>query len=132
MRFRCGGWLSGLMGLRVSCLGRPWRKLDWAASPSPGSSGLQEAATPVMDDIVWFHTSCSDIITIITLFVLALLVIVIVKFNARANPVPSQDNAQYAARGGLDGDPGADPGHHRGAVVPPAVFQLNIPPADLT
>jgi len=30
------------------------------------------------------------IITIITLFVLALLVIVVVKFNARANPVPSR------------------------------------------
>ena len=30
------------------------------------------------------------LITVITLFVLALLVIVVVKFNAKANPVPSR------------------------------------------
>ena len=35
-------------------------------------------------------TSCSIIITLITLFVLALLLIVIFKFNSRANPVPSK------------------------------------------
>ena len=35
-------------------------------------------------------TSCFVLITVITLFVLALLVIVVVKFNAKANPVPSR------------------------------------------
>ena len=43
-----------------------------------------------MDDIVWFHNFLFWLITVITLFVLALLVIVIVKFNAKANPVPSK------------------------------------------
>lgn len=51
---------------------------------------LQGSASPVMDNIVWFHNFLFVLITLITLFVLALLVIVVVKFNARANPVPSR------------------------------------------
>ena len=43
-----------------------------------------------MDDIVWFHDFLLWIIAAITLFVLGLLLIVIVEFNARANPVPSR------------------------------------------
>jgi cytochrome c oxidase subunit 2 len=58
--------------------------------PSPWQLGLQESASPVMDDIVWFHNFLLWLIAAITLFVLVLLVIVVVKFNARANPVPSR------------------------------------------
>ncbi|NPU15497.1 cytochrome c oxidase subunit II [Bradyrhizobium sp. 83012] len=58
--------------------------------PAPWEYKLQEAATPVMENITWFHGLLLAIITIITLFVLALLVAVVVKFNARANPVPSR------------------------------------------
>jgi cytochrome c oxidase subunit 2 len=58
--------------------------------PAPWEYKLQEAATPVMEDIVWFHNFLFWLITIITLFVLALLVIIVIKFNAKANPVPSR------------------------------------------
>ena len=58
--------------------------------PAPWEHTLQEAATPVMENIIWFHNFLLVLITVITLFVLALLVIVVVKFNARANPVPSK------------------------------------------
>lgn len=58
--------------------------------PHPWQLGLQEGATPVMDDIIWFHDFLLWITAAITLFVLALLLIVIVKFNARANAVPSR------------------------------------------
>ncbi len=58
--------------------------------PAPWELTLQEAATPVMENIIWFHNFLLVLITVITLFVLALLVIVVVKFNARANPVPSR------------------------------------------
>jgi cytochrome c oxidase subunit 2 len=58
--------------------------------PSPWQIGLQQSATPVMDNIVWFHDFLLWLITAITLFVLVLLVIVIVRFNARANPTPSK------------------------------------------
>jgi cytochrome c oxidase subunit 2 len=58
--------------------------------PSPWGIGMQEPATPVMEQVHVFHTFVQWIITAITLFVLALLVIVMVKFNARANPRPSR------------------------------------------
>jgi cytochrome c oxidase subunit II len=58
--------------------------------PSPWQMGLQQAAAPTMDDIIWFHNFVLYIITAITAFVLILLVVVIVKFNARANPTPSR------------------------------------------
>lgn len=58
--------------------------------PTPWEYTLQESASPVMDNIQWFHNMLLWIITIITLFVLALLIIVMVKFNAKANPTPSK------------------------------------------
>jgi cytochrome c oxidase subunit II len=58
--------------------------------PAPWEYKLQEAGSPVMDNIIWFHNFLLWIITIITLFVLALLIAVVVKFNARSNPVPSR------------------------------------------
>ncbi len=58
--------------------------------PAPWEYKLQELATQVMDDITWFHNWLLVTITIITLFVLGLLVTVVVKFNAKANPVPSR------------------------------------------
>src|SRR5215471_2412673 len=61
-----------------------------AGQPEPWQLGLQKGATPVMDDIIWFHDFLLWVISAITLFVLALLVIVMVKFNARNNPAPSR------------------------------------------
>jgi len=58
--------------------------------PAPWEMRLQGSASPVMDNITWFHNFLLVLISLITLFVLALLVIVVVRFNARANPVPSR------------------------------------------
>jgi len=58
--------------------------------PSPWQMGLQQSATPVMDDVIWFHDFLLWIIAAITAFVLILLVIVMIKFNAKANPTPSR------------------------------------------
>ena len=86
---------SGQMGRRL--LGLMVAGMTLAASggafgdqPRPWEITLQDAATPVMENIISFHNLLLVIITIITLFVLALLVIVVVKFNAKANPVPSK------------------------------------------
>src|SRR4026208_1863335 len=64
--------------------------LAGSGQPSPWQLGFQQAAPPVMANIVWFHDFLLWLIVAITLFVLALLVIVVVKFNARANPTPSR------------------------------------------
>lgn len=58
--------------------------------PAEWEVRLQRAATPVMENIIWFHNFLLWLVTAIVLFVLALLVIVVVKFNSKANPVPSK------------------------------------------
>lgn len=53
--------------------------------------GLLPAVTPVARDIHFLHNIVlMPIITVISLFVLGLLVYVMVKFNAKAHPVPSR------------------------------------------
>jgi cytochrome c oxidase subunit 2 len=61
-----------------------------AAGPEPWETGLQAAVTPVMEEIESFHNFLLIIISAIAAFVLLLLIIVIVRFNERANPVPSK------------------------------------------
>src|SRR4051812_6513493 len=58
--------------------------------PEPWQLTFQHAATPIMDDIIWFHDFLLWLIAAITLFVLALLLYVAMRFNAKSNPVPSR------------------------------------------
>jgi cytochrome c oxidase subunit 2 len=103
-----------------------------AGQPEPWQLGLQQGVTPVMDNIIWFHNFLLWVITAITLFVLALLVVVVVKFNAKSNPVPSRTTHNTAIE-------------VIWTVVPVLIlvmvavpsfrllfFQLNTPPADVT
>ena len=103
-------------------LGRP---TDWQIGP-------QQSATPVMDDIVGFHTYLLWVITVITLFVLVLLVTVIVRFNARANPTPSRTTHNTW----LEIAWTAVPILILLSIALPSFkilfYQLNTPPADLT
>ena len=100
--------------------------------PSPWQIGLQQSGTPVMDDIVWFHDLLLWVIGLITVFVLALLIIIMIKFNARANPTPSRTTHNTVLE-------------VLWTVVPIIIlvsiaipsfrflfFQLNTPPAELT
>ncbi len=60
-------------------------------APVPGAIGFQESVTPIMDSIIAFHNGVLMwTITAIVLLVLALLLIIIVRFNRRANPVPAK------------------------------------------
>jgi cytochrome c oxidase subunit 2 len=57
----------------------------------PGQIGFQEAVTPIAREMHFFHNVIlMPIITVITLFVAALLLWVIFRFNEKANPVPSR------------------------------------------
>jgi cytochrome c oxidase subunit II len=100
--------------------------------PSPWQLGMQQSATPVMDNIIWFHDYLLYFIGAITVFVLALLVIVMVRFNSRANPVPSRTTHNTLIE-------------VMWTFIPIVIlmfiavpsfkllfFQLNIPPADIT
>ncbi len=56
----------------------------------PGQMGFQRAATPVMEDIESFHNFLMVIITLIVLLVMALIAIAAIRFNRKANPVPTK------------------------------------------
>lgn len=58
--------------------------------PAPWLLGMQPAVSPVAADMHTFHDLLMWVITLITLFVLVLLVYVVIRFRASANPVPSK------------------------------------------
>jgi cytochrome c oxidase subunit II len=116
-----GALLTGA-GVAVAGLGQP----------SAWQLNFQQSASPVMDNIISFHNFLLVIITLITLFVLALLVVIMVRFNARANPAPSRTTHNTLLEVAW-------------TLVPVAIlvviaipsfkllfYQLNIPQADLT
>jgi len=61
-----------------------------AAVPVDYQLGFQAAASPVMEQIEDFHRLLFWIIVAVCIFVLALLVWIVVKYRAGANPVPSK------------------------------------------
>jgi cytochrome c oxidase subunit II len=61
-----------------------------AEEPVDWQLGMQEAATPVREAIDSLHDELLVITTLITLFVLGLLLYVVVRFNAKRHPTPSQ------------------------------------------
>jgi cytochrome c oxidase subunit 2 len=58
--------------------------------PSPWQTGLQQADTTVMNALTSFNNGLLVLITLVAGLVFALLVIVMVRFNKRVNPVPSK------------------------------------------
>lgn len=64
--------------------------LAGTGQPSPWQINLQGAASPVMESIHSFHAFLLAIIIAVVLLVLVLLIVVMVKFNEKANPVPSR------------------------------------------
>ncbi|HEX3808486.1 MAG TPA: cytochrome c oxidase subunit II [Rhizomicrobium sp.] len=56
----------------------------------PWQTNFQPAASPVMQDIEDFHRLLVYIIVAVSLFVLGLLIWIMIRYNARRNPVPSK------------------------------------------
>lgn len=65
------------------------QELEVIGQPRDGLLGFQPAATELMHDIRWLDSMLLILITAISLFVMALLIICIVRFNQRANPEPA-------------------------------------------
>ncbi len=83
--WKFAGLLAALVMLMI-----PGLAIADAGHPVAWQMGLQDAATPVEEYIHWFHNILLIVITVIVLFVSALLLYVMVRFNAKANPVPSK------------------------------------------
>ncbi len=79
---KCGAAVLAAMGVsHVSAL---------AAQPTPWQLGFQEAASENMSIITDFNNFLLYLMTAVTLLVLGLLLYVMVRFNAKANPEPSK------------------------------------------
>ena len=63
--------------------------LEIIGKPEQGGMGFQPAATELARDLQWLDGMILVIITAITIFVCALLLIVIFRYNRKANPNPS-------------------------------------------
>jgi cytochrome c oxidase subunit 2 len=74
---------SAVCALPAAAVAGDGRSANWGVN-------LLDPATPVSEFIHKFHNALLIVVTLITLFVLFLLVVVIVKFNSKANPVPSK------------------------------------------
>ena len=62
-----------------------------ASVPVDGDITFQPSVTPVMDKLTAFHNHwVFPVITVITLFVMALMIYIMLRFNEKANPVPSK------------------------------------------
>lgn len=63
----------------------------YEAMAKPWQLGFQEAASPVMEQLVWLHDKVLlGMCVAISLFVLALMVYICVRFSRKNNPVPSK------------------------------------------
>lgn len=67
------------------------------ATPAPGVGqpdgrmGLQDQFTPIGDEAAWFHdVLLMPVITAISIFVLALMIWVVIRYRRAANPTPSR------------------------------------------
>jgi len=88
LRARAAGALAGAA---AAFWGAAAMAADKIGQPTDGAMDMQPGVTPLREDAIWFHNVILlPIITVITLFVLALLVYVMVKFNKRANPTPAK------------------------------------------
>jgi cytochrome c oxidase subunit 2 len=67
------------------------RAEELLGQPTPGAIDLQRSASPLRDDVAFFHNIIlMPIITLIVVFVAVLLLICIVRFNKKANPTPAR------------------------------------------
>jgi cytochrome c oxidase subunit 2 len=82
-------------GIAAGAMTAFWSAAAFAADeigqPTPGAIDLQPGVTPLRDDAIFFHNwILMPIITAITLFVLALLLWCVFRYNKKANPIPAR------------------------------------------
>ncbi len=80
--------LSGLLAAFAAVPAMAQEGLEVVGQPIPGGIGFQPAATELMRDIRWLDGMLNIIITVITLFVTALIIYCIVRYSRKANPTP--------------------------------------------
>ena len=83
-------WMSRAAAFALMAVA-PCQAAFASGQPVPWGLGFQPGASPIKHDISWFHDALLlPVITVITLFVLALLLYVMSRFSAARNPNPSR------------------------------------------
>ena len=83
-----GAAVAGTLATAIAS-GAAWAQVQGYATP--GQMSLMEPQTPIARELTFFHDSILlPLSIVISLFVLALLIYVIVRFNEKANPTPSR------------------------------------------
>ena len=84
-----GGGITAL-GLAVFSATPSWAQ-DLMGQPTDGNMGLQPAASPLKEQVHFFHNAVlMPVITGITLLVLGLLIWIVIRYNKKSNPVPAK------------------------------------------
>ncbi|MXU66849.1 cytochrome c oxidase subunit II [Oceanomicrobium pacificus] len=81
---------SGMLVAGVAFAQATLPELETIGKPVDGAMGFQPAVTELAEDIHWLDNMLLVIITLISLFVVALLAYAIVRYNKRANPEPAR------------------------------------------
>jgi len=82
--------LCAVLASAVGVLGFALAGSALAGQPEDWRLGFQPSVTPLGDEIHSFHDLLLIIITVITLFVMALLAWVMIRYREKRNPVPSK------------------------------------------
>ncbi len=86
--------MNGIAAAGIATLGAgaalAQQALEIVGQPVSGAMGFQPAATELADDIHWLDHMILVIITAIVIFVTALLIYVIFRYNSKANPTPAR------------------------------------------
>jgi len=64
--------------------------LESIGKPIPGGIAFQPAVTEIAKDLLWLDGMVLVIITVIVLFVTALLALCVIRFNEKSNPTPAR------------------------------------------
>lgn len=84
-------WMSRAAAFALLAIAPLHAAIAQSGQPVPWGVGLQDGASPIKHDIAWFHNGLLlPIITVITLFVLALMLYVMSRYSAAKNPTPSR------------------------------------------
>lgn len=87
--------ITGVLAAAMAAFGATARAdnlegLEIIGQPVPGGTGFQPAATELARELQWLDGLLLVIITVIVLFVTALIAWTVVRHNAKANPTPAR------------------------------------------
>ena len=90
-RLRGAGARVGLAVAAAMMSAPAWAAPNIIGQPVDGAIGLQPGHSPQKLQAIWFHdTIILPVLIVVSLFVLALLLWCIIRYNSKANPVPAK------------------------------------------